>query len=59
MVYRAIYTEVDARLQAQAIGLGGSITYLDPEEGRKTELVTDITVGRPWELWKKRALAKK
>jgi hypothetical protein len=43
----------------QAIGLGGSVTYLDPEEGRKTELVTNSTVVRPWELWKKRALAKK
>jgi len=58
-VYRAIYTEVNARLQVQAIGLGGSVTYLDPEEGRKTELVTNSTVVRPWELWKKRALAKK
>lgn len=58
-VYRAIYTEVNAKLQVQAIGLGGSVNYLDPEEGRKTELVTNSTVVRPWELWKKRALAKK
>jgi len=52
-------TEVNAKLQVQAIGLGGSVTYLDPEEGRKTELVTNVTVVRPWELWKKRALSKK
>ena len=57
-VYRAIYTEVNARLQAQAIGLGGSVTYLESEEGRKTEAVANATVGRPWELWKKRVLAK-
>ena len=59
VVYRAIYTEMNAKLQAQAIGLGGSINYLDPEEGIKTELVTNSTVVRPWELWKKKAFAKK
>ncbi|MBI4292796.1 MAG: class II aldolase/adducin family protein [Betaproteobacteria bacterium] len=59
VVYRAIYTEMNAKLQVQAIGLGGSINYLDPEEGVKTELVTNSTVVRPWELWKKRAFAKK
>jgi len=31
-VFRAYYTEVNARLQAQAIGLGGPVTYLTPEE---------------------------
>ena len=31
-VYRAVYTEVNARLQAQAIALGGPITFLDPGE---------------------------
>ncbi len=32
-VSRAIYTEVNARLQAIAIGLGGPITYISAEEG--------------------------
>ena len=59
VAYRAIYTEMNARIQVQAIGLGGSVTYLDPEEGRKIELVIKDTVVRPWELWKKKALAKK
>ena len=31
----AIYTEINARLQAQAIALGGTVTYLDKEEGEK------------------------
>ena len=34
-VYRAIYTEINARLQAQAIALGGPITYLEQGGGRE------------------------
>lgn len=44
--------------QAQAMALGGSVTYLDPEEARKAEATVAGTVGRPWELWKRKALAK-
>ncbi len=57
-VYRAIYTEVNARLQMQALGLGGSITYLEPEEGKLAETNIATTIARPWELWKRKALAK-
>jgi len=57
-VYRAIYTEVNARLQAQAIALGGEITFMDPQEcalitGRK-----DLNFDRPWRMWKERIGAK-
>jgi len=53
-VYRAVYTEVNARLQAQAIALGGPIEFLAPEEcdliiGRK-----DTNFQRPWAMWKER-----
>ena len=57
-VYRAIYMEVNARLQLQAIQLGGTITYLEPEEGRLATQNIMPTVGRPWELWKRKALGK-
>ncbi len=57
-VYRAVYTEVNARLQAQAIGLGGSIIYLETEEGRLATTNIMATIGRPWELWKRKALAR-
>jgi len=57
-VYRAVYTEVNARLQVQAIMLGGSITYLEPEEGQLAAINVGGTIGRPWELWKKKALGK-
>ena len=56
--YRAIYTEINARLQAQAIALGGPVTYLDPEEGAKADLIQQQVVMRPWELWKAKAMGK-
>ena len=56
--YRAVYTEMNARLQLQAMLLGGPVTYLDPEEGRLTEAAIDGQIHRPWELWKKKAMAR-
>ena len=53
-VFRAIFTEVSARVQLQAAALGGPIAALDEEEGRKADAVNLATVGRSWELWKKR-----
>jgi HCOMODA/2-hydroxy-3-carboxy-muconic semialdehyde decarboxylase len=58
VVFRSVYTEVNARLQAQAIALGGgNVTYLSPEEAAKAEGSIASTLGRPWELWKRKALA--
>jgi len=56
VVGRSIYLEVGAKLQAEAIALGGTVTYLDPEEGRKIEERRDYI--RPWELWKRQAMGK-
>jgi ribulose-5-phosphate 4-epimerase/fuculose-1-phosphate aldolase len=53
-VFRAIFTEVNARVQLQASMLGGPIAALDEEEGRKADAVNLATVSRSWELWKKR-----
>jgi ribulose-5-phosphate 4-epimerase/fuculose-1-phosphate aldolase len=57
-VYRAIYTEINARLQAQAIALGGPVTYLEKEEGEKADVTQQQVVMRPWELWKAKAMGK-
>jgi HCOMODA/2-hydroxy-3-carboxy-muconic semialdehyde decarboxylase len=58
VVFRSVYTEVNARLQAQAIALGGgNVTYLSPEEAAKAEGSIASTLGRPWEIWKRKALA--
>ncbi len=53
-VYRAIYTQLNAALQQQAIALGGSVTYLVPEEAALTEPTHAATIMRPWELWKRK-----
>src|SRR3989441_3118173 len=59
VVFRAVYTEMNARLQSQAMVIGGGqVTYLDPEEARLAEASVSGTVTRPWELWKKKALAR-
>jgi HCOMODA/2-hydroxy-3-carboxy-muconic semialdehyde decarboxylase len=53
-VFRAIFTEISARVQLQAAALGGPIAALDLEEGRQADAINLATVGRSWELWKKR-----
>jgi HCOMODA/2-hydroxy-3-carboxy-muconic semialdehyde decarboxylase len=53
-VFRAIFTEISARVQLQAATLGGPIAALDPEEGRLADAVNLATVGRSWEFWKRR-----
>ena len=52
VVFRSVYTEMNARLQAQAMALGTPVTYLDDEEARRAEASVAGTVGRPWELWR-------
>jgi ribulose-5-phosphate 4-epimerase/fuculose-1-phosphate aldolase len=51
-VFRAYYTEVNARLQMQAVMLGGGVTYLNQFEVRKRE-----GWERNWELWKGEEIA--
>ena len=53
----AIYTEVNARLQAAAIAIGGPINYISAEEGAARDRAPS-DFGRAWELWKKKALGK-
>jgi HCOMODA/2-hydroxy-3-carboxy-muconic semialdehyde decarboxylase len=53
-VFRAYYTDVDARLQSQAIALGGDINYLTPGEGAKADTINFIVLDRIWNLWKMR-----
>ena len=50
-VFRAIYTEINARLQAQALALG-PITYLSEGETRSAAKSIDSQIGRAWDLWR-------
>lgn len=52
--FRAVFTEVSARIQLHAARLGGPIAALDAEEGRKADAINIATVARSWELWKSR-----
>jgi ribulose-5-phosphate 4-epimerase/fuculose-1-phosphate aldolase len=54
-VFRAIYTEMNARLQLQANQLEGPIEFLSDEEGRRSTVSNRGTIERPWELWKRSA----
>jgi HCOMODA/2-hydroxy-3-carboxy-muconic semialdehyde decarboxylase len=53
-VFRAIFTVTSAHIQHQALALGGPVAALDAEEGRLADVVNVQTVGRAWDLWKKR-----
>jgi HCOMODA/2-hydroxy-3-carboxy-muconic semialdehyde decarboxylase len=53
-VFRAYYTDVNARLQSQAIALGGDVNYLTAEEGAKADAVNLAVLDRVWNLWKMR-----
>ena len=53
-VFRAYYTDVNARLQTQAVALGGDINFLTPEEGAKADAVNLAVLDRVWNLWKMR-----
>jgi ribulose-5-phosphate 4-epimerase/fuculose-1-phosphate aldolase len=58
-VGRSIYLEVNARVQAQSVALGGAITYLDPQEAQKMmDSGENRAYERPWELWKAKAMAR-
>jgi ribulose-5-phosphate 4-epimerase/fuculose-1-phosphate aldolase len=52
-VGRAIYLDLNARMQANAIALEGTVSYLDAEEARR--LPGDYE--RAWELWTSRETA--
>jgi HCOMODA/2-hydroxy-3-carboxy-muconic semialdehyde decarboxylase len=49
-VGRAVYLDLNARMQVQAVMLGGQPAYLDPEEARQANVPTQYD--RDWELWK-------
>jgi ribulose-5-phosphate 4-epimerase/fuculose-1-phosphate aldolase len=54
-VYRAIYTEVNARLLADALRLG-DVEYLSSGEALATMKTNEGQLERPWALWKEAAI---
>lgn len=58
VVSRTIFLALNATLQAQAMGMGAPITYMDPEEARKIEEREGHGLARTWEGWKQKVMAK-
>jgi ribulose-5-phosphate 4-epimerase/fuculose-1-phosphate aldolase len=54
-VLHAVYTDLDARLESEALKLGSKITFLNETEAAKIGEINDQQVERPWELWKRDA----
>jgi len=52
-VYRAVYTEINARLLAAALRLG-DVECLSPREAAAAMKTNEEQVERPWALWKQR-----
>jgi ribulose-5-phosphate 4-epimerase/fuculose-1-phosphate aldolase len=58
-VFRAYYTEINARQQLQAITLDrDNVVYMDDGECETTDKVMQASASRPWDLWKSRAMSK-
>ena len=53
-VFRAVYTEVNARIQHWTMALGGGapMAALDAEEGRLADAINRTAGMRAWELWR-------
>jgi len=60
VVFRAIYTEINAKLEAEALRLGeGEVNFLNADEAARATATNNAVLGRAWELWKQRALARR
>ena len=53
VVGRSIYLDVNARAQMQAIGLGGTVTYVEADEARLRQQDPN-EYSRAWELWRRK-----
>jgi len=58
-VYRAVYAELNARYQLQAMQLGGEVTFLSEGESRACVQNVEGQVQRPWDLWVEQARARR
>jgi ribulose-5-phosphate 4-epimerase/fuculose-1-phosphate aldolase len=55
-VFRAIYAEVNARLQSEAQRMG-PVTFLSAEEAANAAAANDGQIDRAWDLWRRAAAA--
>jgi len=55
VVFRAIYAEVNAKLESEALRLG-EVTFLTDRESAASMATNAALVGRAWDLWKAKAM---
>lgn len=58
-VYRAIYTEVNARVQTQAMALEGPSEFLSEQEAAAASRTNAAQHGRCWTVWRDQAVANR
>jgi ribulose-5-phosphate 4-epimerase/fuculose-1-phosphate aldolase len=58
VVYRAVYAEINARYQIEAMRLG-EVTYLTAEEARASVANVENQIQRPWDFWKEQATKRR
>ncbi len=51
-VFRAVYTDINARMQMHAMATGDPITFLNLEEATEATKLLDNIHRRAWQLWK-------
>ena len=57
VVFRAVYTEINARLATEALRLGqGQAIFLNDVEAAAATATNRAQIGRAWDLWKAKAL---
>jgi ribulose-5-phosphate 4-epimerase/fuculose-1-phosphate aldolase len=56
-VFRAYYTEINARQQLAAITIGGPINFMSKAEALTANDAMLRASARPWALWRKQALS--
>jgi HCOMODA/2-hydroxy-3-carboxy-muconic semialdehyde decarboxylase len=56
-VFRAYYTEINARQQLNAMALGpDDVVYMDTGECETTDKIMQSVADRPWDLWKAKVM---
>jgi HCOMODA/2-hydroxy-3-carboxy-muconic semialdehyde decarboxylase len=59
VVFRAVYTEINARLQAEALRIGqGQVAFLNEAEAMASMATNQGQITRAWDLWKTKALGR-
>jgi ribulose-5-phosphate 4-epimerase/fuculose-1-phosphate aldolase len=56
-VLHAVYTEIDARAETEALKLG-PVTFLNAQEAKNAMALNDRQVDRPWAIWRARAMGR-